>query len=49
MLGDGFGVEDDIVSLELGDDMGVGAPPGAIDEGGMRDTVRNRSTPDATP
>lgn len=52
--GDGVGVEDGIVSLEPNDDFAMGAPPGApgaIDEGGplRRDTVRNRTAPDATP
>ena len=52
--GDGVGVEDGIVSLEPNDDFAMGAPPGApgaIDEGGplRRDTIRNRTAPDATP
>ena len=47
-------MEDGIVSLEPNDDFAMGAPPGApgaIDEGGpmRRDTVRNRTAPDATP
>jgi hypothetical protein len=46
-------VENDIVSWEPNNDFAMGAPPGAaaIDEGGpmRRDTVRNRTAPDATP
>jgi hypothetical protein len=54
LLGDGVGVEDGIISLEPNDDFAMGAPPGApgaIDEGGplMRDTIRKRTSPDATP
>jgi hypothetical protein len=51
--GDGV-VEDGIVSLEPNDDFAMTAlldAPRAIDEGGplRRDTVRNRTAPDATP